>query len=118
MLKEISDLSQTTDDLKRRWFSDGNIDLYVWYDNERHIVEFQISYNKDAGERILSWSTASGITCHGVDSGTAGPYKMKASPVMTEETRKDVVLVRDLVNQSGQKLEHDLFEFILVKLEY
>lgn len=117
MLKEISDLTQTSDDLKRRWFSDENLDLYVWYDNSDEISEFQISYNKHSNEQVLTWNNKSGLSNHGVDSGSTDPRKMKSSPIMTEESKHNIELVRNLFLESGQKLEHDLYDHVLSRLK-
>lgn len=112
MLKEISDLTQTSDDLKRRWFSDETLDMYVWYDNSNEISEFQISYNKQSDEQVLTWNNKSGLSHHGVDSGSTDPKKMKSSPILTEESRHNIELVRKLFMESGKKLEHDLYEYV------
>lgn len=117
MLKEISDLTQTSDNLKRRWFSDETLDMYVWYDNSDEISEFQISYNKQSDEQVLTWNIKSGLSNHGVDSGSTNPKKMKSSPILTEQSRHNIELVRKLFMNSGQKLEHDLYEYVLSRLK-
>ena len=117
MLKEINDLTQTSDDLQRRWFSDEEIDLYVWLDENDTIHEFQISYHTNDNDHVLIWNSASGLFAHSVDSGTLNPSKMKSSPMLTENIEFDVNHIRDLFEKNGKKLEHDLYEFILSRLK-
>lgn len=116
MLKEISDLTQTSDDLRRRWFSDNNLDLYIWDDKNNDIFEIQICFNKDSDEQVLTWNKESGLSCHMVDSGSTSPIKMKSSPILTKESKHNIETVRRLFIERGQKLEHDLYELILSKL--
>lgn len=116
MLKEISDLTQSSDDLNRRWFSDGDLDLYVWNNKNDEITEFQISYDKDSDEQVLTWNKGSGLSCHMVDTGSTGPDKMKSSPILTDESKHNIEIVKNLIMEKGQKLEHDLYDFILSKL--
>jgi len=113
MLKEISNLSDTSSDLNRRWFSDTELDLYVWYDTKNHIIEFQLCYNKGNDEQALVWNRDTGLAHHTVNSGVTGPDKMKESPIMTEDATYNISKARTLFTEAGQKLEHDLFDFIL-----
>ena len=117
MLKEISNLSDTSSDLRRRWFSDAKLDLYVWYDKDNQIVEFQLCYDKGSDEQALAWNRETGMSHHTVNNGVTGPDKIKGSPVMTEDTSFNFVKARDLFTVAGQKLEHDLFGFILNRLD-
>jgi hypothetical protein len=94
MLTEIINLTKTSRELDRRWFSDPAIDLYVWYDHNKKIVEFQISYDKDTTDKILSWDTESGFTNHNVDSGNVEPNKMKPSPILTRGEQQNIDYVK------------------------
>ncbi|MGK0297912.1 MAG: hypothetical protein ACI9XC_001529 [Gammaproteobacteria bacterium] len=117
MLTEIINLNKTSRELDRRWFSDPSIDLYVWYNHNKEIVEFQISYDKQTNEKILSWDSESGFTNHNVDSGNVEPNKMKRSPIMTQGEQQNITYIKNIFITSAQKLEHDLYQFILSRLD-
>lgn len=116
MLKEITDLTQTSDDLHRRWFADENLNLYIWQDASHAITQFQISYQLNDDDLVLTWNDNTGLSSHQVDSGSDDPARAKASPVLVKSSKANIDYVRKLFEESGQKLEHDLYEFIFRKL--
>jgi hypothetical protein len=116
LLQEITNLRQIEGDPRRRWFADAVLDLYVWYDDEDNVIQFQICYDKGPGEQALTWKKEQGFIHHAVDDGEGGIYRMKSTPVILEKTRYDGGRIPDLIKQHGGKLEHDLYEFILSRL--
>ncbi|NNE36987.1 MAG: hypothetical protein HKN08_01680, partial [Gammaproteobacteria bacterium] len=112
MLKEISDLTQTSDDLHRRWFADENLNLYVWQDADHEIAGFQIGYRFNDEELVLTWRNKTGLSNHKVDSGSEDPARVKASPILVEESEANIEYVHNIFEESGQKLEDELYEFI------
>lgn len=116
MLQEIRDIRQIEGEPQRRWFSDNILDLYVWYEGDDHIIQFQICYDKGPEEQALTWKRDEGLLHHTVDDGEGGIYRMKSTPVIMEETDYDAGRIADLIKQHGGKLEHDLYEFILAHL--
>ncbi len=116
MLKEITNLSDTSDNLKRRWFTDNKLDLYVWLDQAGTITEFQLSYNKPENERIVKWTRKDGLSHYHVENGNPSPYKADASVILSGETKLDIVEVRKLFERSARKLNHDLYGFIVTTL--
>jgi hypothetical protein len=116
MLKEISNLNDTSDNLKRRWFTDNRLDLYVWVDQDGNIVEFQLSYNKPQDERIVKWTRKNGLSHYHVENGDPSPYKADASAILQGEAKLDIAEVRKIFKQSAPKLDHDLHEFIITRL--
>ncbi len=65
---------------------------------------------------VLTWNNKSGLSNHKVDSGSDNPARIKASPILVKESKADINHVFKLFEESGQKLEHDLYEFISGKL--
>lgn len=115
MLEEITNLNQTSDDLKRRWFSGDGLDLYVWQETDGSVAEFQFSYNKP-DERVVKWTRATGLTRHAVISDNTSPYHMDASTVLGTATDWPLDEARQLFIHHAQALEHALYAFILDKL--
>lgn len=117
MLKEITNLNETSDNLKRRWFTDSKLDLYVWQDHDGAILEFQFGYNKPDDEYIVRWTRDNGLSHHKIQSGETGPYDMDASPILGEPVNRTPEQARKLFVSNAIKLEHDLYEFIVSKLD-
>lgn len=116
LLQEIREIRQIEGEPRRRWFSDSVLDIYVWYDGDDAVIQFQICYDKGPGEQALTWKKDEGILHHSVDDGESGIYRMKSTPVIVADTRYDPARIVDLLKQHGGKLEHDLYEFILFHL--
>ncbi|RMF14028.1 MAG: hypothetical protein D6761_10120 [Candidatus Dadabacteria bacterium] len=67
---------------RRRWFSDEDFDLFVFYEG-RTIVGFQLCFDKQADETALTWDRSEGVWIRRVDTGEAHPFEQR-SPVLTE----------------------------------
>lgn len=113
LLQEITNIRQIEGEPLRRWFSDSLLDLYLWYDEDDNLIQFQICYDKGPGEQALTWKKDSEILHHSVDDGESGIYRMKSTPVIVGDTDYDPDRIAALIRQYGGKLEHDLYEFIL-----
>lgn len=116
MLREITNVRQIEGEPFRRWFSDPQLDLFVWYGEGDDIIKFQFCYNKGAGECALTWCRDSGYSHHGVDDGEGGIYEMKGTPILVADGVPDAGRIATLFREHGQKMEHDLFEFILARI--
>jgi len=116
MLKEITNVRQIEGEPLRRWFSDPQLDLFVWYDEHGDILRFQLCYDKGAGERALTWCRDNGFSHHGVDDGEGGIYEMKGTPILVADGVPDSVRIAGLFREHGRKLEHDLYEFVFARI--
>lgn len=76
MLGEIEGVRQVPDEGPRRWFSDGDMDLIVWYGpGGEEISGFQLCYDKKSVQRCLTWQRGEG---GGSSSFSAdGPFSLK-----------------------------------------
>lgn len=92
------------------------MDLYVWYEGEE-IVQFQICYDKGMNERAITWRRAGGLSHHFVDDGEGGVFRMKGSPMLTGRAHFNLDHLRALFENAARKLEHDLYSFIMKRLE-
>ena len=116
MLKEVTNVRQIEGEPFRRWFSDPQLDLFVWYDEQDEILRFQLCYDKGAGERALIWCRDNGFSHHGVDDGEGGIYEMKSTPILVADGVADTARIDAQFNERGQKLEHDLYEFVSTRI--
>ena len=93
MLTETKDVRQIPDEGFRRWFSDGDFDLIVWYAAGK-IDGFQLCYDKGHRERALTWHRPRRYLHTRVDDGDR-----------TEGYKMTPILVRDGVFEHEQVAE-------------
>lgn len=74
----------------RRWFSDDDIDLIVWFDDAATIVSFQLCYDKSSAERAITRSPQRGHEHFRVDAGEHTPLRNE-TPILVADgpLRKD-----------------------------
>ncbi len=118
MLTETRDAQQPAGEPRRRCFSDPDADLFVWYDDAGNVVQFQFCYDKGPDEKAFTWSAAHGVAHHAVDSGSqSGRYTVKGTPILAGREPLDLAPLLALFRVHGARLEHDLYEFVLARLE-
>jgi hypothetical protein len=61
----------------RRWFSDDDFDLIVWFGDTTTIVAIQLCYDKSSTERAVTWSPQRGHEHFRVDAGEDTPLRNK-----------------------------------------
>ena len=115
MLTEITNTRQNRDEPRRRWFTSNDLDLFVWYDSEDAIIQFQLCYNKGENEQALTWQREAGLTHHFVDDGEGGIYRMK-STVLIDGDLSDTGNVRQAYIDAGRELDQDLYTFVLDRI--
>jgi len=103
MLKELPNVRQIKGEGLRRWFISDDLELILWYDDEKKLNGFQICYDKLAGTRTITWkmvNTADGRNKSIIISD--GPYNKSR--------------IYSLVERDTETLEENLREFILKRL--
>jgi hypothetical protein len=60
VLREITGVRQDRTDLRRRWFQDDYLDLFVWVDRSGQVAAFQLAYDRPGDEHLLEWAHARG----------------------------------------------------------
>lgn len=118
MLREKKDVRQIEGEGYRRWFTDKNFDLIVWYEDENSpsCIGFQLCYDKEDRERALTWSVKHGYSHTKVDDGEA-PYTNKMTPILVSDGIFDGRAVREQFFEAAGELDQDLIKFIDEKLE-
>ncbi|MFP4330197.1 MAG: hypothetical protein ACLFP6_05745 [Spirochaetaceae bacterium] len=117
MLSEIKPVRQVPGEGFRRWFTDEEMDLIVWYDGEdqEQIEGFQLCYDKEVLERALTWRPGAGFTHHKVDGGES-PYAAKMSPVLATDGSVDFKKVSSLFLKRAREIDQSLAAFVTDRL--
>ena len=62
MLREIIGVRRNEGEDTRRWFTDKEWDLYVWYGAGGEITGFQLCYDKSGREKAFTWLSKRGYS--------------------------------------------------------
>src|SRR5882724_4105858 len=84
MLSEVA-TRQSTREPRRRWFSDDDFDLVVWFSDSGVIVGFELCYDRSRVERALVWSNVGGYGHFRVDTGESTPQK-NLTPILLADS--------------------------------
>ena len=115
MLHEISNVKQKARSQDRRWFTDNDMDLFVWF-SRLNPIGFQLSYNKQSNEKAVCWETDKGFQHYRVDSGEIEPIKYKMSPIYAAEDDFDTYAIAREFLHNSEHIENTLTDFIYARL--
>jgi hypothetical protein len=114
MLKERR-TKQSSDKLKRRWFSDEYYDLIVWEDPQGEIAQFELCYDKYRNEHSFFWSKKEGLMHLKVDDGEiTGGHKM--SPIYMADGKFDCKSMADKFWAESTTIDPEIAKFIHQKI--
>jgi hypothetical protein len=116
MLREIKETGQKRGEPKKRWFSNSNMDLFVWFNDDDEIVSYHLTYNKPNDEKALIWSEEHGFSHLGVDDG-ARPGKHPASPLLVENGVFKPSKIISMLKENSGELEPSIENFIASGIE-
>lgn len=103
MLRENRVVRRSEEEKLRRWFSDEEMDLILWYDEKRKLEGFQLQYDKKTGEHSVTWKR--------IDLGN-GRYKS----VLVSDGPMDKKRVAILFQRAGVEIDKSTFRFVLGRL--
>ena len=114
MLKEIERCRQIENEPSRRWFTNKDFDLIVWYTNEWTIYGFQLCYDKLTSERAITWIKDKGYTHKKVDTGEMyGRRPDSFTPILISDGVFEVGEVSRRFKKISGKIDSDISEFVL-----
>lgn len=116
MLREISNPRQIPGEARRRWFTDAEMDLTVWLDDESAIAGFQLCYGKGRKEQALTWRRASGFAHHAVDDGEARPGRYKATPILIADGSVSLEALAARFEAASVDIDQVVARFVLARL--
>ena len=117
MLSEVIKVKQLDGEPRRRWFAAPDMDVFVWFNDDEDIIQFQICYDKGPDEQALTWHFEQGISHKSVDDGENRSFRMKSTPIMDNESEYDLQrIVQDFESRAGD-IDHKTVSFILEHLQ-
>ena len=118
MLFERSHIRQIEGEGYRRWFSDEYFDLIVWYESSelRTITGFQLCYDKERGERALTWRSNRGYTHDRIDDGETVPGP-KRTPVLMPDGAFERAPIVERLEREGSRIDQEVVRFVTQKIE-
>lgn len=111
MLSEVRNARQVAGEGLRRWFTDDDMDLIVWYGDDGAVSGFQLCYNKERRERALTWRLKGGFLHEKVDDGEGfiGP---KMSPVLVPDGVFDKAAVAASFRQKAEGIDAGIVNLV------
>ena len=117
MLREIVNVKQLKDEPRRRWFSASTLDLFIWYEEDESIIQFQLCYDKGPSEKALTWHHERGIMHHAVDDGENRTFRMKGSPIMINNDEFDIENILSKFKELAGDIEYGTVSFIIEHIQ-
>ena len=115
MLREIRPARQKTRNAIRRWFTDADMDLFIWFTHQVP-VKFQLSYDKREAEHVLSWDRERGFMHNRIDDGEGLPGRYKMSPIMVSGSSLDTSKLARNFLIASEAMDPALADFIYARL--
>ncbi len=116
MLRELPRLRQHPGEPRRRWFSDSEFDLIVWFDNRDAIIAFDLCYGKPQQEHVFRWRPPQSMQHLRVDDGErrAGHHKM--TPIYVADGRYDALDTAQRFATASSGMDGVIRTFVLQRL--
>lgn len=117
MLVEVKDARQVPGEGFRRWFTDPDLDLIVWFadESQEQIEGFQFCYDKQRTEHALTWRPGRGLMHNKVDDGEH-PYGAKRSPTLIADGSIDLPRILRIFEENAGRLEPRLVKYVGARL--
>jgi hypothetical protein len=113
MLKEMSSGRQAQP--WRRWFTDEEFDLIVWFSRQGTPDGFQLCYDRKGHERALTWTEDAGYSHDRIDDGEGNPTKNR-SPILVSDGVFPAAEVLRRFEATSSGIESHIRQFVAQKL--
>ncbi|MCJ8330213.1 MAG: hypothetical protein HRT89_10200 [Lentisphaeria bacterium] len=116
MLKELLNCRQIDGEPRRRWFTDDDFDLIIWYTDDE-VYGFQLCYDKTNSERAFTWVANKGFSHQRVDTGEMygfGPDNF--IPILVPDGIFDAEKIAGIFREKSAELDSPVVELVLSKL--
>jgi len=116
MLKEILPVRHSSHQVKKRWYNNRDMDLFIWFEHETP-VRFLLSYDKQQTEHAIQWQQNDGFVHFLVDTGETESGYYKQSPVLLALINKfDAYRVARSFMSNSTNMETQIADFIYARL--
>ncbi|MBN1385142.1 MAG: hypothetical protein JW983_09705 [Elusimicrobia bacterium] len=112
MMKLQKNTKQIKGEPFRRWYSDDYFDLFVWFNDNDKIINFQLCYDKQGDEHSLTYTDKDGLVHEKIDSGEEDPRRNK-SPVVSQDGLCPFNKITDEFIKRSRGLDKDIIEFVM-----
>ena len=113
---EVRDVRQNPNEYTRRWFSDENSDLIVWYKPDETIEGFELTYDKTGDEKAIRWFADKGFSHYSVDAGEQSPLVNRTPILVAISGKPEIKQVLSCFEASGKDIPVSLAVLIQSKL--
>lgn len=112
MLREWEGVRQRSDEGRRRWFTDEDMDLIVWYEDDE-IRGFQLCYNKQTDQHALTWFDNGTYSHARIDDGEkGGGLGVKETPILVQDGTFDSAALAGEFREHAGRLDPELATFV------
>ncbi|MFW6312535.1 MAG: hypothetical protein ACOC2N_01460 [Spirochaetota bacterium] len=118
MLREWKGVRQRPEEGPRRWFTDEEMDLIVWYNSEgRKIRGFQLCYGKQATQHAVTWLSDGTYSHARIDDGEQiGGIGLKQTPILVEDGGFDARELADRFGERAAMVDAGIRELVVERL--
>ena len=114
MLKEMS-VGQQSDPQRRRWFTDEDFDLIVWFSERGAPDGFQLCYDRRSHERALTWTEGAGYRHDRIDDGEGNPTRNR-SPILVSDGVFSAADILARFEMASAEVAPNIRQFVAQKL--
>lgn len=102
MLEEFKKVAQERGaEGPRRWFSDEEMDLIVWFAADGAVAGFELCYDKTGRERAFEWRRNGALRHYTVDGGEGTPLR-NDTPILASSGGGDrAKVLSDFLSRAG-----------------
>jgi hypothetical protein len=105
-LREWKGVRQRPEEGRRRWFTDEDMDLIVWYSRDGSIRGFQLCYAKQGDQHAITWLSDGGYSHARVDDGEAGrAIGIKRTPILVEDGVPDADRILSVFDERARHVD-------------
>jgi len=115
---EIKGVRQYPGEPVRRWFYGHEMDLTVWFSNDRSITAFQLCYDKTTDHHAITWRKGEGFSHHRVDDGESPDSigRFKGVPMLMTDGRFDGKRVAEYFAANRAEIPSRIADFVYARL--
>ncbi|MFW5835901.1 MAG: hypothetical protein ACOCVK_00670 [bacterium] len=118
VLREWTGLRQRPEEGRRRWFTDEDMDLIVWYTDDDDIRGFQLCYAKQTDQHAVSWFSDGTYSHARVDDGEAGsPLGAKETPILVQDGVLDASSIAEAFRRRAGNVDPEIRELVYTRVK-
>jgi len=107
-VREITRIRQSDPELKKRWFTNANLDFFIWTKrSSNQLHSFHLAYDKDKVEQIAVWNRTEGLSFHTVDDGH-WPGKHPGTPILITNSDNGTPKLLSLLQSELTSIDSEL----------